>query len=241
MSRRRRLTALAVLHLLVLGLGVGVATARDGHSSAAAAYVPPPSFAPEVPVARPHVTPARPKPRPSATPSPSPRATHKAVRRTTRRTSTTTRHRVSSPAPTATHTTSTTLSFKDRMMRAVARIPGYRAGEAEWLVKPGMGNWGMAVMGGSTVWINPDVPADRLYDVVAHEWSHLLMVKDYGGDVMTAVAAANTYFGGTDLAGAERAADCMAKLLGASWTHYTPCTNSAWQAGARRLVARQKL
>jgi hypothetical protein len=126
-------------------------------------------------------------------------------------------------------------------LQAVSRIPGYRAGEAEWIVKPDLGSWGLAAMGGGTVYISPTVPADKLYDVVAHEWSHILTVKVYGGDLMSALDAVNAYFGGSDLVGAERAADCMAKVLGASWTHYTSCTNTRWRDGARRLVSRQRL
>jgi hypothetical protein len=133
------------------------------------------------------------------------------------------------------------LSAYDRMMAAVARIPGYRTGEVVWSIRPGLGNWGMAVMGANTVYISPDVPADKMFDVVIHEWSHLLSIKAYDGDVTAAIAAMNRFFGGTDLVGSERAADCMARQLGATWTHYTTCTSSVWRDGARRLIARQRL
>jgi hypothetical protein len=142
--------------------------------------------------------------------------------------------------PTATKTTSTHLTPYQRMMRAVDQIPGYRDGDAVWVLRE-QSNWGLALMGGGTVYIDPDVPSNRLYDVVSHEWSHLLSVRDYGNDVQTALDAMNAYYGGSGLTGAERAADCMAKLLGASWTHYTSCTNSRWIAGAKRLIAGQRL
>jgi len=40
---------------------------------------------------------------------------------------------------------------------------------------------------------------------------------------------------------AERAADCMAKLQGASYTHYTPCLDHGWRRAAARLLAGQRL
>lgn len=240
MPRRRRLVALAALHALVLALGVGVAAARESDPPVtAAAPVPPIAFAPLAPVPHPVAAAAKPAPRKTAKPkprpkaTPSPRATHRTthnVRRTTAPT----------PAPTRSVRKAPS-SFQDRLMQAVNRIPGYRTGEAVWVVKPDLGSWGLAAMGGGTVYISPDVPADKLYDVVAHEWSHVLTVKVYGGDLMSALAAVNSYFGGTDLVGAERAADCMAKALGATWTHYTSCTDARWRDGARRLVSRQRL
>jgi hypothetical protein len=244
MSRHRRLVALALLHALVLALGVGVAAAHEGGSRGrvTAAPVPPVEYAPVMPSPRPSATPARPAPRrtvkPKPKPKPEPAATATATPRATHRT-TARVHRAPAPAPTQKVARST--SFHDRLMQAVSRIPGYRAGEAEWIVKPDLGSWGLAAMGGGTVYVSPDVPADKLYDVVAHEWSHILVVKVYGGDLMSALAAVNGYFGGADLVGAERAADCMARVLGATWTHYTSCSDSHWRDGARRLVSRQRL
>jgi hypothetical protein len=46
----------------------------------------------------------------------------------------------------------------------------------------------------------------------------------------------NSWFGGSGLTGPERAADCMARQLGAQWTHYTSCQDAHWQAGARMLL-----
>ena len=91
------------------------------------------------------------------------------------------------------------------------------------------------------LYVSPDVPRNRLYDVAVHEWSHELSVLDYNGDVDAATQAMNSWFGGTGLTGAERAADCMAILQGATWTHYTTCTDSRWRAGAKLLVSGQPL
>ena len=208
---------------------------------AAAAHVPvaatviAPVVAPPAPVqAKPAVT-----HKPSPKPSPSPKATHKAVVHHVAPKPVATH--TASPKPTATHTaTSTALPFADRMMNAVNRIPTYRSGDAMWIVRK-QANWGLALMGGGTVYISPSVPNDKLYDVVVHEWSHLLSVRNYGNDVDTATSEMNRVFGGTGLVGSERAADCMALLQGAHWTHYTPCNNSAWRAAARKLVAGQRL
>jgi hypothetical protein len=128
---------------------------------------------------------------------------------------------------------------QQRLDAAVARIPGYTG--ATWVLTTSYGSWGTADWYHGRVYVSPLVPASRLYDVVAHEWSHLLSVKAYGGDVDAAMAAMDRWYGGTGLVGAERAADCMAKRLGATWTHYTACTDAHWQDGARILVAGRQL
>jgi hypothetical protein len=122
---------------------------------------------------------------------------------------------------------------------AIARIPSYVAGRSLWVVSDRYGHWGTADWYHDTLYISPRVPPDRLYDVAVHEWSHELSVLDYAGDVGAAVSAMNNAFGasGSDgLVGAERAADCMAILQGATWTHYTPCTSVSWRQLASRLL-----
>ena len=124
---------------------------------------------------------------------------------------------------------------------AIARIPSYRAHSARWVVSSRYGHWGTADWYHDTLYIEPTVPSAYLYDVAVHEWSHELSVIDYNGNVAVAVAAMNRYFGGSGLIGAERAADCMAILQGARWTHYTMCTNTYWRAGAAVLLRRHQL
>jgi hypothetical protein len=124
---------------------------------------------------------------------------------------------------------------------AIARIPTYRAHAARWVVSSRYGHWGTADWYHDTLYIEPTVPSAYLYDVAVHEWSHELSVLDYNGNVAAAVAAMNRYFGGTGLVGAERAADCMAIVQGATWTHYTTCTNTHWRAGASVLLRRHRL
>ena len=124
---------------------------------------------------------------------------------------------------------------------AIQRIPGYHSGDAQWVVTSSYGSWGTADWYRGIVYISPRVPRERLYDVAVHEWSHLISVRPYDVDVDEAVRAMNSYFGGSGLVGAERAADCMALLLGAQWTHYTPCANASWRAGAARLVKGARL
>ncbi len=133
------------------------------------------------------------------------------------------------------------LTFSQRVDQAVARIPGYHQGDARWVVVRGQSHWGMTDLQTGVVYLSPRIPSARLYDVVAHEWSHVLSVRVYGGDVTAAVDALNAYYGGSGLSGAERAADCMARQLGARWTHYTPCSDSRWQTGAKRLLAGRRL
>jgi hypothetical protein len=132
-------------------------------------------------------------------------------------------------------------SWSADLSAAIRRIPGFHSGDARWVVTSSYGSWGTADWYRSIVYVSPRVPRDRLYDVVVHEWSHLLSVRRYDGNVDEAVRAMNAYFGGSGLIGAERAADCMARLLGAQWTNYTPCTSASWRAGAARLVNGESL
>jgi hypothetical protein len=124
---------------------------------------------------------------------------------------------------------------------AIARIPTYRPGVVDWTVSRKFSQWGTADWYADIIFINPAVPESALYDVAVHEWSHELSVLDYDGDVSAATKAMNKSFGGSGLVGAERAADCMALIQGASWTHYTNCENSDWRAAARRLVNGKRL
>jgi hypothetical protein len=133
------------------------------------------------------------------------------------------------------------LTMQQRLAQAIARIPGYRTATVAWQLQANDGHWGTADWYHNVIWISPRVPANRLYDVVIHEWSHVKSVQDYGGNVDVAVGEMNRYFGGSGLTGAERAADCMARVAGAHWTHYTPCDNESWRAGASRLLAGGKL
>jgi hypothetical protein len=132
-------------------------------------------------------------------------------------------------------------SFQQQLDSAIARIPGGSDPNTTWLLQANDGHWGTTDWYHNVIWISPSVPSNRVYDVVVHEWNHLKSVKDYGGNVDAALTAMNRFFGGSDLTGAERAADCMARLDGATWTHYTACDNSSWRAGAARLLRGQQL
>ena len=229
----------ASLTLAVLGAGL-VAAAVHGPSAqptvpttdaayaARSTYVPPAPAPSPVGVqitAHPLVRvvahrPARPRP-----------AAHKPVAAKPARTTATRRRTAMHPAPT----------FTAALMAQVARIPTYRAGMARWVVSRAYDFWGTADWYHDILYVSPDVPRSKLYDVAVHEWSHELSVLDYNGDVAAATAAMNAWFGGSDLTGPERAADCMAILQGATWTHYTTCTNTKWRAGAKLLVSGQPL
>jgi hypothetical protein len=137
--------------------------------------------------------------------------------------------------PTVVHSTA-----QQRMERAVARIPGYWPGAATWQLTAARGHWAMTDWYNAVVYISTAVPASRIYDVVTHEWGHLVSVRAYDS-VGQAKDAMNAYFGGTGLASAERAADCIARRLGARWTSYTSCADARWQQGASRLLAGRRL
>lgn len=133
------------------------------------------------------------------------------------------------------------LSPGQLMLRAIARIPGYRPGAARWVLTARYGHWGATDMFHLVVYISPYVPPSKMYSVVVHEWSHVLTVLDYGLDVYAAVNALERVYGGQGWLPAERAADCMARMLGATWTNYTSCTSSSWRAAARRLLAGERV
>lgn len=228
MRHRLALTSLVLANTAVLLGGAAAATVvqgpvttRTAHVAATAQVAPAPVAKPVVvhrPAAR--VVAAAPKAVRKAAPKPAPR---KVVVRAT-----------AAPQVAA-------LTPQQLMERAIARIPGYRTGVTRWVMTTKYGHWGIAELGGDTIYISPEVPAKRMYDVVAHEWSHMVSMKTYGNDVNAATAAMNAFFGGSGITGAEIAADCMARVLGASWTHYTSCANPAWRTAARLLLSAQRL
>lgn len=230
MSRRTAFTGLAAVEAaalfiaLVLGLSATRAAASPPRSVAAPVVVAPTPIA-VVTAPQPVVRKAAPKPVKKAVVRKkrvAPRTP--TVRRTTaRRTTTTARPQ---------------LTGRLLMLAAVARIPGYD-GSATWVMTDKYGSWGTADWYRGTAYISPRVPASKMFDVVSHEWAHLVSVKPYAS-VSDAMAGMNKVFGGSGLTGAERAADCMARKLGAAWTHYTSCGNSDWQAAAARLLAGQQ-
>ena len=122
------------------------------------------------------------------------------------------------------------------LSQAVSRIPGYGAHRpTRWVLTSKYGHWGATDLSSGTVYVSPSVPASRLDDVVRHEWAHVLTIRVYGSASAT-VAGLDAYFGGSGITGAERAADCMARQLGATWTNYTSCSSPSWQRGAARLL-----
>jgi hypothetical protein len=131
--------------------------------------------------------------------------------------------------------------------RAIASIPGYRDGIAIWQVSSQYGHYGITDAnrpGAARIFISPDVPADRLYSVAAHEYGHAVVIANYGtgyGPYTEYSRDMSNWFGGDRVTGLERAADCMARLLGASWLHYTSCTDATAQKGARILLAGGRL
>ena len=125
---------------------------------------------------------------------------------------------------------------------AIARIPGYRDGIARWHVTSRYGHYGITDAnqpGAANIYISPTVPADKLYSVAAHEYGHAVVIANYGtgyGPYTRYSRDMVAWFGGTTVTGLERAADCIALRLGATWTNYTGCGDPHWQEGARILL-----
>lgn len=124
---------------------------------------------------------------------------------------------------------------------AIARIPGYRPGVARWYVTGKYGHYGTTDLANGNIYISPNVPTNLLYSVAAHEYSHALVSQNYGRNWRAANTALARVYGGSGMTAQERAADCMAKRLGASWTHYTSCTSSSWRTAAGKLLQGRRL
>jgi hypothetical protein len=126
--------------------------------------------------------------------------------------------------------------------QAIARIPGYREGIARWHVTSRYGHYGITDAnqpGAANIYISPTVPASKLYSVAAHEYGHAVVVANYGtgyGPYTEYSRDMVNWFGGDRVTGLERAADCIALRLGATWTNYTGCSDAHWQEGARILL-----
>ena len=126
--------------------------------------------------------------------------------------------------------------------RAIAAIPGYRDGIARWHVTSRFGHYGITDAnqpGAANIYISPTVPASKLYSVAAHEYGHAVVIANYGtgyGPYTRYSSDMVRWFGGTTVTGLERAADCIALRLGATWTNYTGCGDPHWQEGARILL-----
>ncbi|HET6907912.1 MAG TPA: hypothetical protein VFH54_01110 [Mycobacteriales bacterium] len=230
----------------LIGTALVVAGLHGAHGSvepaaalapAAAVYRPPANPLPDTSLDRVRIAPVTRKP---AAPRHSPASSHKRAA-IARRPKVSAAHaaprRTAAPAKPA----PPQQSFGAALAAAVARIPTYTPGAARWVVSSKYDFWGTADWYHDVLYVSPDVPRDKLYDVAVHEWSHELSVLDYGGDVSAATKAMNAWFGGSGLVGAERAADCMAILQGATWTHYTTCDNATWRKGAAKLVAGKQL
>ncbi len=86
------------------------------------------------------------------------------------------------------------------------------------------GGWGAS--DGHTNYIDPNVPPDKRFSVMVHEYSHVLQVRVYGSLTKSIAAlSAMTGAGPADVTANESTADCMALMLGASWVNYG-CRNS---------------
>ena len=242
-------------HLTLVGCALVTAAVRPGHPSVApvgAAHRPMTAvLLTKVQLTKVQLTTVQPDAGRAATATrrAHPRRQPHAVRPTVRRPQPVQPHRVRQapahakhhrPASTADVTVAGPTSWS-ALNRAIARISTYRPGIARWAVSRRYGYWGTADWYHAVLYISPAVPSQYVYDVAVHEWSHELSVLDYDGDVSTATAAMSRYFGGRGLTGAERAADCMAVLQGATWTHYTRCTDMRWRDGAARLVRGEQL
>jgi hypothetical protein len=91
-------------------------------------------------------------------------------------------------------------------------------GLATWVFERN-GAWGAS--DGHTVYIDPNLPADKRFSVMVHEYSHVMQARVFGS-LRNSKAALSAIIGASpqDVTANESTADCMALLLGASWINY---------------------
>lgn len=93
-------------------------------------------------------------------------------------------------------------------------------------------SWGVALVDKNTVHIKSGLNNTNLTYVVAHECAHMLQYRAYAGDFSKLMSDMNRIYGGKDLAGLERNADCITKSWKIKVYSYT---NSC--SGARNKAA----
>lgn len=179
----------------------------------------------------PQPTSAKAVPRRTVSPTPQAKTRSPVVKQTTKPAAAPPRTSVEKPVTTGGPTSWSALNA------AITRIPGYRQGGIRWAVTARYGHYGTTDLATSEIFISPGVPLSLLDSVARHEYAHVVTVRAYGGDWQRAKSALNIAYGGSGMTGVERAADCMAKAIGATWLHHTACTSTAWQAMARQLLA----
>lgn len=91
-------------------------------------------------------------------------------------------------------------------------------GAANWVLER---NGALGATDGHTIYIDPNVPSDKRFSVMVHEYSHILEVQVYGS-LNASAAALSAIIGASssDVTANESTADCMALMLGASWVDY---------------------
>ena len=117
--------------------------------------------------------------------------------------------------------------FAQRLDAAIAQVPG--ASSATWIVAD-RGGWAATDLATGVVYVSPHTPANRLLDVVRHEWVHVQQGRVYGGFAQADKALA-------PLGGIEVVADCGARTLGAGWTKYIKHCSPQQTAAATSILA----
>ncbi|MEP6560024.1 MAG: hypothetical protein ABJD68_02995 [Nakamurella sp.] len=92
------------------------------------------------------------------------------------------------------------------------------SGLAVWVFERN-GGWGAS--DGHTIYIDPNVPADKHFSVMVHEYSHVLQAQVFGS-LRNSKAALSAIIGSSpsDVTANESTADCMAIMQGATWVNY---------------------
>jgi len=108
-------------------------------------------------------------------------------------------------------------------------------GLATWVFERN-GGWGAS--DGHIAYIDPNLPTDKRFSVMVHEYSHVLQARVYGS-LRNSKAALSAIIGASpsDVTANESTADCMALMQGATWVNYG-CQDELRPAAAAILAGR---
>jgi hypothetical protein len=104
-------------------------------------------------------------------------------------------------------------------------------GKSTWTIDPVSNDTYLGMVpAADTVRLSPSIPCDKIFDVVNHEWMHLLQEREYPGRVQRAYGGYEQF---------ELVADCGSKILGSDYTPYETrihaCSSKEFESAARLI------
>lgn len=142
--------------------------------------------------------------------------------------------------PTSQHDFPVKIDYDNRARELLQR---YGCGDVElsWDASylPGVNDSGAAAAWDNIIYLNPDMPADRLDYASAHECAHILQYRAYGNTLdgwYALEVSMNSIYEGTGYFGLEQNADCITQEWGYTNTHYTQSCEGVRGEKAREII-----